>query len=124
MRTLKLITLSISIIFSINAQANSLCNVINKKEQQLTVAAPDEDSAEKMALNVCTASNIAKQDCNPDCYDNGNSSGRWHCSISNNKGQHWSYFAPTKIQAQDLTQTGCNLVSLSKKNCKPVCIQE
>lgn len=125
MKLKKLILISGTLaITSISAHANWLCNVVNDAGHQWTVAAPDENSAEAMAFRVCSSSKIEKSKCTPDCFDNGITAGRWHCSVSNKQGQHWSYVAPTKKEAESLAKHGCNLASLNQTICKPSCIPE
>lgn len=111
-------------LMSMSANANWLCNISNKQAQQWTVAAPDENTVEAMAQRVCQVNQIKSEDCVPDCYENGIKAGRWHCAITNNLGQHWSYFAPTQKEAEALAQHGCSLASLAPVKCKPTCIPE
>lgn len=114
---------SLSLV-NITAHANWLCNIANHQGEQWTVAAPDENTAEAMSQRVCASNQIKKDDCIPDCYDNGIKAGRWHCAVINKQGQHWSYFAPTQKEAEELAQHGCNMASLTPVNCKPTCIPE
>jgi len=107
-----------------SAYANWVCSVAHEKGVQWSVAAPDESTAEAMAERVCASNHIEKKSCSPDCYDNGASKGRWHCVVTNAQGQNWSYFAPTKQQASQLAQHGCNTASLTPIACKPACIPE
>lgn len=111
-------------LISLNAHANWLCNIANQNGHQWTVAAPDENSAEAMAQRVCSSNNIKPTECIPDCFDNGIKAGRWHCAVTNTMGEHWSYFAPTKKEAQALSQHGCSIASVTPVSCKPICIPE
>lgn len=125
MRHQALLGLSVLSLFIVNdVSANWVCNISNQNEHQWTVVADDESTVEAMALRVCTAHQITKKNCNPDCYENGMKSGRWHCAIINPQGQHWSYFAPTQKEAESLAQHGCSLASMTTLPCKPTCIPE
>lgn len=122
----KLITvLSLSLSFiSLNVEANWICNVANNKSQHWTFSAPTLGGAESMAKSVCDTNSINPENCTPDCYDNGFTKGRWHCVVTNKKGEHWSYFAPNQLEAQSLAKNSCNANSINPENCNPTCIPE
>ncbi|KTD25678.1 Uncharacterised protein [Legionella lansingensis] len=106
------------------ANANWVCNIANKRGQHWTFTAPDQAGAETMAKNACDANSINPENCNPTCYDNGVAAGRWHCVVSNLKGQHWSFTAPTQDQASALAKNACDANSINPNNCNPSCLPE
>ncbi|KTD16353.1 hypothetical protein [Legionella jordanis] len=111
-------------LLSFSVHANWVCNVANKRGQHWTFTAPDEAGAQSMAKNACDANSINPSNCNPNCYDNGVAAGRWHCVVSNKKGQHWSFFAPTQAQATSLAKNACDANSINPNNCNPSCVPE
>lgn len=113
-----------TLLISFTANANWVCNVANKRGEHWTFTAPTESGAQTMAQNACDANSTNVANCNPNCYDNGVASGRWHCVVSNEKGQHWSYFAPTQEQASTMAKNTCDANSVNPNNCNPNCIPE
>ncbi|WED43879.1 hypothetical protein [Legionella cardiaca] len=106
------------------AHANWVCNVANLRGEHWTFTAPTQESAQTMAKNACDANSINPNNCNPQCFDNGVAAGRWHCVVSNLKGDHWSFFAPTQEQANALAKNACDANSINPNNCNPQCVPE
>ncbi|KTC75183.1 hypothetical protein Lbir_0557 [Legionella birminghamensis] len=109
---------------SLSANANWVCNVANKRGEHWTFSGPTQIAAQSMAQSVCDANSINPANCQPSCYDNGVPAGRWHCVVSNLRGQHWSYFAPTQAQAESLAKNACDAASINPNNCNPSCVPE
>lgn len=110
--------------FTFAAHANWVCNVANRKGEHWTFTAPSRLSAQIMAKSVCDAHSFNSANCQPACYNNGVFGGRWHCVVSNLKGDHWSYFAPTQSQAQMMAKSACDAHSINPNNCHPSCLPE
>ena len=125
MKIKKLVGLITALSFvSLAAHANWVCNVANKRGQHWTFSAPSKFGAQALAKNICDANSIYPANCNPICYNNGFSAGRWHCSVGNLKGQHWSFVAPTKAQAYLFAKNACDRNSINPNNCNPACVPE
>lgn len=116
-----LIALS-SVSFVVNA--NWVCNVANQRGEHWTVSAPTQEGAQAMAKTACDINSINPNNCTPNCFNNGVAAGRWHCVVSNLKGQHWSFFAPTQEQANSLAKNACDDQSFNPNNCNPMCVPE
>ena len=111
-------------LFALNAHANWHCSVGNSQEQHWSFTAPTEDGAEAMAKAVCDKHKISKEDCSPDCFDIGVAHGRWHCVVADAKQEHFSYFAPTKTDAEALMQGFCSEHKMTKEQCAVHCLPE
>ncbi|KTD48856.1 hypothetical protein Lrub_1207 [Legionella rubrilucens] len=111
-------------MISAAAFANWTCFVANKRGEHWSFSAPTQEGAQAMAKNVCDANSINPNNCNPTCTDNGVAGGRWHCVVSNLKGDHWSYYAPTQEQANNLAKSACDANSINPNNCNPSCVPE
>ena len=103
------------------AQANWVCNVSNEKEQQFTYSAPQENDAEQMANKICEANGIKQDNCDADCFDTGIKSSRWHCAITNNKRESWSFTMESKDKAMALAKLACQSHGINQKECQPTC---
>ncbi|WP_131750055.1 hypothetical protein [Legionella beliardensis] len=125
MMRIKLMTsLAALSIVTFTAHANWICNVANLKGQHWTFTAPTQTSAQAMAKNACDANSVNPNNCNPTCMDNGVPGGRWHCVVSNLKGEHWSFFAPNQDQAFSMAKNTCDANSINPNNCNPSCLPE
>ncbi|MFC3909693.1 hypothetical protein ACFORL_11495 [Legionella dresdenensis] len=112
------------ILISSAAHANWVCNVANKRGEHWTFTAPTQSAAQGMAQTACDNNSYNIANCNPVCFDNGVSGGRWHCVVSNLRNEHWSYFAPTQDQAMALAKNACDANSINPNNCNPSCVPE
>ncbi len=107
-------------LFSSCAQANWVCNVSNENAQQFTYSAPLEEEAEKIASSICEVNGINKNSCNPDCFDTGSNTSRWHCAITKNS-ESWSFTMLNKEKAMNLAKLACKRHNINEKDCKPSC---
>lgn|GEM_PF-6472561 len=111
-------------LISFAANANWICNVANKRGEHWTFTAPTEAGANNMAQTACDDNSYNIANCAPSCFDNGAPAGRWHCVVSNDRNQHWSYFSPSKDQAMASAKNSCDANSINPANCNPVCLPE
>jgi len=111
-------------LVTFTANANWICNVANKRGQHWTFSAPTEVGANAMAKAACDANSLNAANCNPVCNDTGATGGRWHCVVSNERNQHWSYFSPSQTEAFNMAKSSCDANSINPANCNPTCIPE
>ncbi len=45
----------------------------------------------------------------------------WVCDVANDKGQHWTYSAPTEASANSMAKNACDANSVNPANCNPSC---
>lgn len=107
-----------------SANANWTCNVANKRGEHWTFTAPTEENANRMAVTACDNNSFNKANCNPVCTDNGVTNGRWHCVVSNERNQHWSFFSPSQSEAFNMAKQSCDANSINPANCNPNCLPE
>lgn len=114
----------ISLTLFIEAYASFVCEVQDPRGERWTFVSYEEKTARFIADAACAALEVNPSDCHPKCIDNEIPQGRWHCVITNLKGNSWSFYGGDPKLTYSLAKTLCDSYRLNPQDCVPQCLPE